>query len=96
MNFTLPLAFLIASTMASDRWIGTVASFAPWKTQMGTRFSRRANIGSPPPQMDSVNYVLGKMNEDELALANQAIERSCQAVADWLELGIEAAMNKHN
>ena len=56
----------------------------------------RLGIGSPPPRMDGADYVLGQLTEDERAAANQAIDEACQAVEDWLNLGIEAAMNRHN
>jgi len=56
----------------------------------------RVGIGPSPAPMDPADYVLGVMTEDELALANQAIERACLAVEDWMALGIEAAMSKHN
>ncbi len=56
----------------------------------------RLGIGPSPAWMDSADYVLGKMDESDLADANQAIEKACQAVEDWLAGGIEQAMNKHN
>ncbi len=56
----------------------------------------RLGIGSAPPPMDPTDYVLGVMDEEELALANEAVERACLAVEDWLALGTEAAMSRHN
>jgi peptidyl-tRNA hydrolase, PTH1 family len=56
----------------------------------------RVGIGEPPGRMDGVDYVLGKLSEDELAAANIAVEQACQAVEDWLTLGMDAAMSKHN
>lgn len=56
----------------------------------------RLGIGPSPTQMDSADYVLGKMNEDELALANQAIDKAVSAIEDWLAVGIDEAMNRHN
>ena len=56
----------------------------------------RLGIGPSPSQMDPADYVLGKMNEDELALANQAIDQAVAAVEDWLTVGVEEAMNRHN
>jgi peptidyl-tRNA hydrolase, PTH1 family len=56
----------------------------------------RIGIGSPPSVMDGVDYVLGKMSEDELAIAKGAVDQACQAVEDWLTMGMDAAMSKHN
>ncbi len=56
----------------------------------------RLGIGSPPPMMDGADYVLGQMSEDELAAARMAVDQACQAVEDWLTIGMDAAMSKHN
>ena len=56
----------------------------------------RVGIGAAPGPMDAVDYVLGKMSEEELALARTAIDQACQAVEDWLMLGMDAAMTRHN
>lgn len=56
----------------------------------------RIGIGSAPPRMDPADYVLGRMGEDELATANLAVERACEAVEDWIVLGAQRAMTKHN
>jgi hypothetical protein len=36
------------------------------------------------------------MSEDELAIAASAVDQACQAVEDWLTIGMDAAMSKHN
>jgi PTH1 family peptidyl-tRNA hydrolase len=56
----------------------------------------RLGIGAAPPRIDGADYVLGRMSEEELALANAAIDRACQAVEDWIVLGVDRAMSKHN
>ena len=56
----------------------------------------RVGIGSPPPVMEWVDYVLGVMDEGDRALANQAIDQACLAIEDWISLGLDAAMNRHN
>ncbi len=56
----------------------------------------RLGIGPSPPPMDSADYVLGKMNEDDLASANEAIAAAVAVVTDWLEVGTDEAMNRHN
>jgi len=56
----------------------------------------RLGIGPSPEAMDSADYVLGKLTEDELALANQAIDKAVVVVEDWLTVGVAEAMNRHN
>jgi PTH1 family peptidyl-tRNA hydrolase len=56
----------------------------------------RMGIGPTPPYMDGADYVLGVMSEDELALANQAVEKACEAVEAWLNNGLDDAMNRYN
>ncbi len=56
----------------------------------------RMGIGAVPGPMQGVDYVLGKLTEDELAAARQAIDQACLAVEDWLENGLEPAMSRHN
>lgn len=56
----------------------------------------RLGIGEPPPGMDGVDYVLGKITDAERAAADEAIETACRVVEDWLTEGTEAAMNRHN
>lgn len=56
----------------------------------------RIGIGAPPPRMEGRDYVLGVMDENELAVARQAVEQAAQAVEDWLTAGLSAAMNRHN
>jgi PTH1 family peptidyl-tRNA hydrolase len=63
----------------------------------GNAFPRlRIGIGAAPGPIDPVDYVLGKLSEDELALANRAIDDACQAVETWLTDGIDATMTRFN
>jgi PTH1 family peptidyl-tRNA hydrolase len=56
----------------------------------------RLGIGPSPAEIDSADYVLGKMSDDERALASEAIDKAVAAIEDWLAGGVEEAMNRHN
>jgi len=56
----------------------------------------RVGIGQSPDFVDATDYVLGKMSKEELDWADKAIDQACQAVEDWLTVGIVEAMNRHN
>jgi PTH1 family peptidyl-tRNA hydrolase len=70
--------------------------------KLGTnQFGRlRVGIGSPSARLwreqEAIDYVLGGPTRDERPLLDEAIERAKEVVLCWLELGIEAAMNKFN
>lgn len=56
----------------------------------------RLGIGPTPTHMDGADYVLGRLTEEELAQANEAVEMGCNAVEDWVRDGIEKAMTRNN
>ncbi|MGC9454909.1 MAG: aminoacyl-tRNA hydrolase [Phycisphaerae bacterium] len=56
----------------------------------------RVGIGSPPPQMDPRDYVLGKFPPEEAELMVPAIDRAADAVEEWLFEGITHVMNRYN
>ncbi len=56
----------------------------------------RIGIGSPPPGVEGVEYVLGRFDESEKAVMLQAVERAADAVAAWTSRGIEYVMNHYN
>lgn len=66
--------------------------------QIGTKeFNRiRFGIGRPEVPMDTVDYVLGKFAKDELEVINAAIEKSANAIEDWLTEPFLQVMNKYN
>lgn len=65
---------------------------------LGTiEFSRlRIGVGKPPPFLDGADYVLQKLEQPDLDLTNEALERAVDAVLCFLSEGIESAMNKYN
>lgn len=56
----------------------------------------RFGIGRPPGKMDPAAYVLLPFTADEQILVIETIRRVIQAIALWLQNGIENAMNRHN
>ncbi len=56
----------------------------------------RVGIGSPPPEIDSADYVLMKFRDDEKETIQEAIERAATAVEDWIAFGMKYVMDKYN
>jgi PTH1 family peptidyl-tRNA hydrolase len=56
----------------------------------------RIGIGSPPPPMDSVDYVLGRFRPDEMELVEPAIRQAADAVEDWIFHGTRYVMDRYN
>jgi PTH1 family peptidyl-tRNA hydrolase len=65
---------------------------------LGTEDVARLRIGinAPPPGWDAADYVLGKFRADERDTVSAALERSADAVLDWVSHGVEFCMNKYN
>jgi PTH1 family peptidyl-tRNA hydrolase len=65
--------------------------------QLGTQQFPRLRIGiSRPARGSTVPYVLSGFFAEERPQLPGIIDRSVEAVHDWLDLGIDAAMNLHN
>ena len=66
--------------------------------EIGTEeFQRiRIGIGKPTEHQDKINYVIGKVQEQELVELEKGTEKAEQAVAEIIENGIDIAMNKFN
>lgn len=56
----------------------------------------RVGIGKPAPEQDLINFVLGKYNQDEQRIINEAVERVSVAAGELITAGIETAMSKCN
>lgn len=56
----------------------------------------RVGIGAPPNGWDVADYVLSKFTSEELPLVQQAIARTADAAADWIQHGIQVCMNRYN
>lgn len=56
----------------------------------------RVGIGSPEYKTDLINYVIGKINNDERQLLDKGIDLAIDAIAEILKNGLDSAMNKFN
>lgn len=56
----------------------------------------RVGVGAPPPGSDQIGYVLGSIPDDDMEIANAAVDRVAQAVASVLTEGIDTTMNRFN
>jgi PTH1 family peptidyl-tRNA hydrolase len=66
--------------------------------QLGTEsFPRlRIGVGRPPGQMDAADYVLEGFSAAEKELLPQVLSRAVEATQDFIEFGLEHAMNAFN
>ena len=56
----------------------------------------RIGIGRPKNEFDRIDYVIGKIPNDEYIILQQGEELASEAVVYWLEHGIDNTMNKYN
>ena len=56
----------------------------------------RIGIGAPPENWNWADYVLSKFGKEEKPEIENALARAADAVAVWVNEGIEAAMNQFN
>jgi peptidyl-tRNA hydrolase, PTH1 family len=56
----------------------------------------RLGVGRPPGQMDPKDYVLQRFSKDEAEFLRVFLEKGCEAVKEFVQNGLEAAMNKYN
>ena len=62
-----------------------------------TMFSRiRIGIGKPKEDYEKINYVIGKIENEEYKQLEEGIDRAVEAVGEFIENGIDIAMNKYN
>lgn len=62
-----------------------------------TSFGRiRVGIGQPEYKNDMVNYVIGKISEEEQKILQEGVNKAAEAVEEILKNGIDIAMNKFN
>jgi PTH1 family peptidyl-tRNA hydrolase len=65
--------------------------------KLGTSQFGRLRVGiGPSEQQETIDYVLDRPTRRERLLLDEAVGRAKDAVLCWLELGVEAAMNKFN
>ncbi len=94
-DFNLPLAKLRFRARGSA---GGQKGVADIIDRLGTEeFARlRIGIGEPPARWNAADYVLSKFTKDEIAEMEEAVGRAADAVAVWVEQGIDACMNQFN
>ena len=62
-----------------------------------TDFARiRVGIGQPEFKSDMINYVIGKVSQEEQEILQQGVEKAAKAVEEILKNGRDIAMNKFN
>lgn len=62
-----------------------------------TDFPRvRVGIGKPELKNDTINYVIGKMPEEEFEKLDKSTQVAAEAVIEIVKNGIDRAMNKYN
>lgn len=56
----------------------------------------RIGIDPAPPPMRGKDYVLGRFTAEQRKAVDSAIPRACDAIATWIDKGIESAMSLFN
>ena len=56
----------------------------------------RVGIGQPEFKSDMINYVIGKVPEEEQKILQQGTKKAAEAIEEILKKGIDIAMNKFN
>ena len=57
----------------------------------------KIGVGQPPnPDWDRIDWVIGKLTEEEFKVISEAAQRAVKAVEELLRSGIDSAMNKFN
>lgn len=66
--------------------------------QLGTDIFPRikVGVGSPPPEYDLIDYVLGRFSKEEEPLMAEAFDRAAMGAASVLTEGPDKAMNEFN
>jgi len=94
-DFNLPLAKLRFRAKGSS---GGQKGLADVIRSLGTDvFSRmRIGIGPPPPEWDVADYVLSRFKKEERKEIDPLIPTAAEAIADWVEQGVDYCMNRYN
>ena len=56
----------------------------------------RVGIGMPEHKNDLINYVIGKMPEEDRKILDEATTKAKDAVIEIIKIGVDNAMNKMN
>ena len=63
---------------------------------LGTDVFPRIKVGVGQPNVDLVNYVLGKFSKEEMAVLSESIEASTKATSEIIKNDVKEAMNQFN
>lgn len=63
---------------------------------LGTDVFPRIKVGVGQPNVDLVNYVLGKFTDEEMEVLSESIDASTKAVSEIIKYDANTAMNKFN
>ena len=63
---------------------------------LGTDVFPRIKVGVGQPNVDLVNYVLGKFTDEEMEVLSESIDASTKAVSEIIKDDVNKAMNKFN
>ena len=69
------------------------------ENRLGSRIYARQKIGIgrvSSGEREIRNYVLGKFATDEKRVLDQVLDRAADQLEDWLQRGIQGAMNQFN
>lgn len=94
-DFNLPLARLRFRAKGSS---GGQKGLADVIRCLGTEMlpRMRIGIGPPPPEWDVADYVLSKFKKEEKKEIDALTSTAVEALADWVEHGVEYCMNRYN
>ncbi|NPV57590.1 MAG: aminoacyl-tRNA hydrolase [Anaerolineae bacterium] len=94
-DLDLPLGTL---RLRPDGGSGGQRGLASIIERLGTdKFARlRLGIGRPPGRMDPADYVLTRFSASEWQTVLLVLEQAAAAVGEFLEFGLETAMNRFN
>lgn len=56
----------------------------------------RFGIGPLPEKSDIIDFVLGRFQQSEIAVAQESVGKAVVAINSYIELGLDTAMNQHN
>lgn len=65
-------------------------------SQLGTDIFPRIKVGVGQPNVDLVNYVLGKFTKEEMVVLNESIDASTKATVEMIKDDVKTAMNQFN
>ncbi len=94
-DVNLPLGRLRARPGGSDGGHNGLRSIIE---RVGTSaFARiRVGVGRGDPRRDLADHVLARFDQDETAVADEAVARAADAAALWVTDGIDGVMNRYN